>query len=61
MNLWNDKVIRAMFAFALGVVLVVLQFASEDPNKFLIGAGVVWCVIALYWTVREIKADWQNP
>lgn len=61
MNLWNDKVMRSMFAFALGVVFVVLQFVTGDnnPNKILVALGVIWCIAALYWTIMEVKNDWN--
>ncbi len=60
MNIWNDKVIRAMFAFALGIVMIVLQVASTETNKFLLVLGILWSAISLFFVFKEVKEDWAQ-
>jgi hypothetical protein len=60
MNLFSDKVMQALFAFALGVVFTVIQCAITDTNSILVVLGIVWCLVSLYWLVREVKNDWDD-
>lgn len=60
MNLWNDKVLHAMFAFAIGVVFTVMQLAASELNKILLVMGIVWCLLSLYFVVKAVKADWKE-
>lgn len=56
----SDKVIRAMFIFALGVVFTVIQLASENLNMVLLVAGILWSIVALVFTVKAVKKDWSE-
>jgi hypothetical protein len=56
----SDKVIRAMFVFALGVVFTVIQLAAEPTNLVLLVLGILWSLIALVFTVRAVKKDWTE-
>ncbi len=60
MNIWNDKVIRAMLAFALGIVMIVLQVASSETNKFLLVLAILWSTISLFFVFKEVKEDWAQ-
>lgn len=60
-DFFSDRVLRTMFAFAIGVVFVVFEFASNEKNNVLIAMGITWCIASLYWTVKEIRSDWKNP
>lgn len=60
-DFFSDRVLRSFFAFALGVAFVVLQLASDETHHILTAMGVAWCIAALYWTVKEVKADWKKP
>lgn len=55
----GDKVIRALFAFALGVAFLAIQFASDSPNNILKFLGFVWCAVALGWVVKKVREDWR--
>lgn len=59
-DITSDKVIRAMFAFALGVAFTVMQFAAENLNVVLLALGILWSFIALVFTVKAIKKDWAE-
>jgi len=60
-NFLNDKVLRAMFVVALGIVFTLIQIVSNDTNKILLALGIVWCAVSIGWTIKAIQEDWKNP
>lgn len=56
----SDKVIRAMFVFALGVVFTVIQLASENQHILFLVLGILWSIVSLIYVIKAVKKDWAE-
>ena len=59
-DLFSDRVIRSIFALALGIAFTVFCIAAEHKHNILIAVGIVWSLASLYWVIKEVKDDWNN-
>lgn len=56
----SDKVIRAMFIFALGVAFTVIQLASESQHVVFLVLGILWSLISFVYVIKAVKKDWTE-